>query len=739
MTMNRRAFLHATVAGGGMMLGLYTEPEALAGQFGRPPALKPDTFIKIAPDGIVTIVAHNPEIGQGVKTMMPMLIAEELDVEWKSVRVEQSGVDSAKFGFQFAGGSFGTPMNWDPLRRIGAAGRQMLIAAAAQTWNVPETDCHTEAGRVHHTASKRSLGYGELAAKAAKLPAPDIAKVKFKNPKDYKIIGHTARGVDVPAIVKGKPIFGIDVDLPGMLYASYHKCPVPGGKLVSANIDALKGMPGIKHVFVLEGIAPTGGGVLGGTPGVDPGVAIVASNWWAAQQARRKLKVVWDEGKWAEQNSEALARKAQELSAQPPQKTLKTVGDVSAALQSASKTVEGAYSYPFIAHATLEPQNCTAHFKEGKLEIWSTSQLPAFGRTTVAQALGIPETSITMHMLRAGGGFGRRLLNDYLVEAALIAKRINAPVKLVWSREDDMAHDFYRPGGFHNLKGGVDADGKIVAWQNHFVTYGENGKPADSADLSPGEFPSGFVPNFALHTSLMPLGIHTGPLRAPGSNALAFVMQSFIDELAYAAGKDPLQFRLTLLDQAPPKSGPGGGSPFGAPMDADRMKGVVQLVAEKSGWGKRDLPKGTALGVAFHYSHQGYFAEVAQVSVDAAKQVKLHRIWVAADIGSQIINPGAAVNMVQGSVVDGLGQLMAQEITIENGRIKQTNFHQHPMARMSHIPPIEVHFLKTNNPPTGLGEPALPPILPAVCNAIFAACGDRVRALPLAKSGYSWS
>jgi len=449
--------------------------------------------------------------------------------------------------------------------------------------------------------------------------------------------------------------------------------------------------------------------------------------------------VKWDFGKWGAQDSDAKARKADELFEQPAGRTLRKEGDAEAALQREDvKVVQSRYAFPFIAHATMEPQNCTAHYKDGKMEIWSTSQFPAPGRTAVARLLGIPEAGVTLHMVRAGGGFGRRAYNDSMCEAAWISKTVGAPVKLLWSREDDVRHDYYRCGGFQYFKGAVDLSGKLVAWKNHFVAYGEGNAFVHDGGFNAGEFPAGYVENLLVQASTMPLGLKTGALRAPGSNSTAWVMQSFIDELAHAAGKDPAQFRLDLLKKSTSGPGAGPGGPRAMGLNAARMSDVMQLAMEKSGWGKRQLPSGTALGIAFHFSHSGYFAEVAEVAVSANKKVKVNKVWVAGDIGSQIINPSAAENQVQGAIVDGLSE-MIQEITLKEGRVVQSNYHQHPMLRMPQAPTVEVHFLKTNNPPTGLGEPALPPILPAVANAVFSATGERIRTLPMTKQGFSFA
>jgi len=747
---DRRQFLRVSaLAGGGVLLATYIEPVAnasarLAGAPKTAADFQPNAFIRITPDGSITIIAKNPEVGQGVKTMLPMIIADELDADWSKVKVEQAPLDTVKFQRQFAGGSTATPVNWMPMRKVGAAARAVLVTAAAQTWNVPESELTTSASTVIHQASNRKASYGELSAKAATITPPDMETVKLKDPKQFTLIGKGMPGVDNHRIVTGKPLFGIDVTMPGMRYAVFEKAPVFAAKVKSANLDEIKKEPGVKHAFVVDG-----GQQLQGLLG---GVAIVADTWWAAKSARAKLKVTWEEHPTSSQSSASFDAQAAELSKKTPMRSLRKDGDVDAAFNgnSGAKVVEARYFYPFISHAPLEPQNCTAHFKDGKLEIWSQSQLPEPGRALVMQTLGLKDTDITIHMVRGGGGFGRRLNNDYMVEAAWIAKEVGVPVKLLWTREDDMQHDFYRPAGYHYLKGAVDSSGKLVAWRNHFVSFGDPERMAapaqpntplpfaSSAGIGATEFPARFIPNFALDASVMALGVPTGALRAPGSNGIAFATQSFIDELAAAAGKDPLQFRLDILSNTPVSQDPG---PAGAPpgFEAARMSGVLELVRDKSGWGKTALPKGTGMGVAFHFSHRGYFAEVVQATIAKDGAVKVDKVWVAGDVGSQIINPLNAENQVQGAVLDGIGEALGQEITIENGQTTQSNFNAFPLLRLRQVPPVEVHFKITDNPPTGLGEPALPPVVPALCSAIYAVTGKRVRSLPLSKQDLKWA
>jgi isoquinoline 1-oxidoreductase subunit beta len=736
LLVDRRSFIKITaLAGGGMVVALNLDADLFAQ---GPPAgqMQANAFIKFMPDGKVRIINKNPEIGQGVKNMLPMIIADELDVDWNSVVVEQADADQAKYGSQLAAGSFSTPQNWTPLRQVGAAVRQTLLAAAAQKWSVPQTELTTASGKVVHAASKRTANYSEFAEDAAKMPVPALNAVPLKDPKDYKIIGKPTRGVDTANVVAGKPVFSIDFTLPGMLYAVYQKAPVFGAKVASANLDEIKNLPGVRHAFIVEG----------GTnlQEVLPGVAIVADSWYQANSARKQLKVTWADHPTSAQNSVGFQAKADELGKQAPMNTLRKDGDADAALKSAAKVVEAAYMYPFIPHMPLEPQNCAAQLKDGKLEVWAPSQIPAGGVTLGARAAGVQPTDVTLHLMKTGGGFGRRLTNDYVGEAAAIAKQVSpAPVKLLWTREDDMPHDFYRAAGYHYLKAGVDANGKLVAWKNHFVTFGErntqgNGpalRYASSANINGIVFPARFVQNFDFGDSVQPLGVPTGALRAPGTNGWSFVFQSFIDELAHAAGRDPLQFKLDLLTNEVYPMPERGGDGF----NAKRMYDVLKLVGEKSEWGKRKLPQGTGMGISFQFSHQGYFAEVAEVSVDSQKRIKVNKVWVAGDIGSQVINPLHAENLVQGGVIDGISHMM-QEITIDGGKVVQQNFNTVPMLRMAQAPPmIEVHWIKSNNSPTGLGEPSLPPILSAVGNAIFAASGTRVRSLPLSKHGFRWA
>jgi len=737
---SRRSFLrNSALGGGGLILGLHFAPGALAtvvAPASGPALFKPSVFITLSSQGEVTLVSKQPEIGQGIKTSLPMVLAEELGVNWQDVRIVQGDLNPA-YGSQSAGGSTSTPTNYQDFLRLGATARTLLTLAAAQTWGVPADECAAANSVVTHAKTQRRLAYGALAAKAATLPLPDAASIRLKSPKDYQLLGQRIGGVDNAAIVTGKPLFGVDIKLPGMLYAVYEKCPAFGGKVLSANTEAIKALPGVKDAFVIEGTANLNG--------LLPGVAIVAESTWAAFSARKQLKVQWDEGKAAAESWDGFAAQAQALARQPGAQVQRKDGDVAAALASAAKTVEAAYSYPFISHASMEPQNCTAWWKDGMLELWAPTQNPASGQNLVAGTLSIPKEKITLHITRSGGGFGRRLSSDFIVEAAAIAQRVAAPVKLTWSREDDLRHDHFRAGGFHFLRGGVDAQGRLTAWHDHFVTFANrvmrDGKsvlqPGSGANLSGDEFPGRWLAHCLIEQTPLECTVPMGPWRAPGSNVFAWVFHSFIDELAHAAGRDPLEFRLELLGERDLVPGTGERS---APYNVGRMRAVLKDVAAKAGWGKKKFPRGQGAGIAFHFSHRGYIAEVAEVTVSKAGVLKVDRVVVVSDIGSQIVNLSGAENQVEGSVIDGLSTLMYPELDIQRGRIVQGNFGEYPLLRMAEAPPrVEVHFLRSDQPVTGLGEPAFPPLAPAVCNAIFAATGKRVRQLPLSRADLSWS
>lgn len=733
--LGRRDFLRlSSLAGVGLVLGAYLRldgdvwaAEVRAGAEPVADGARLNAFVRIAPDGRAFIAAHTPEIGQGVRTSLPMLVAEELDVDWRAVTVEPVPLDEA-YGRQSAGGSRSVPNNFTPLRQAGAIARAMLVAAAAQTWSVPAAECRTEAGAVLHDASGRRAPYGELVALAATLPVPARDAVKLKDKKDYRIIGRRIGGVDNPALVTGRPLFGIDQTQPGLLHAVYVKCPVFGGKIVSADLDAVKKLPGVTDAFVIEGT--------GNLNGLMPGVAIVARSTWAAFQAREALKVTWDEGPNASASWSDYVARAMELAGKPGEQKPRDAGDVDAAFASAAKVVEASYVYPFIGHTNLEPQNCTAWFRDGTMEIWAPTQNPDAGRRMVADTLRIAPDKITVNITRIGGGFGRRLENDYVVEAAVIAARVSAPLKLTWTREQDMRHDCYRPGGVHHFRGALDAAGAPQAWHAHFVTFGNRpGRAGSGGGTSGNEFPALHLPAFRQELTVLECGVPMGWWRAPGSCTFAWVTQCFLDELAHAAGADPLRFALRLLD-APPPAGP---APRGA-MNAARMRVVVEDAAERAGWSGAALPKGRGRGLAFYYSHSGYFAIVAEVTVTPAGELTVDRVVVSGDVGSPIINPSGAENQVVGSIIDGLSAAWVQADDLQNGRVVQENFHDHPLLRMPAAPKrIEMRLIETDNPPTGLGEPALPPLAPAVCNAIFAATGKRIRELPIAKHDLSWS
>jgi isoquinoline 1-oxidoreductase subunit beta len=730
--LSRRNFIKITgLAGGGLVLALQLGPgtkSALA-QNGAATTFSANPYVQIRTDGTVVLFAKNPEVGQGVKTSLPMIVAEELDADWQRVQVEQSVIDAALYGPQVAGGSTSTPTNWDNLRRAGATARAMLVSAAAKEWGVPEAEITTSNSVVFHRASNRTASYGDLAAKAAALPVPDAASLKLKQRAEYRLLGTRVTGVDNEKIVTGQPLFGIDQRVPGMVYASYTKAPKIGARVVSANLDEIKRLRGVKDAFVVGqqgdpiAFGPAAAAVLSG-------VAIVADSTWNALQAKKQLKIVWDESQASNDSWSGATAEAKKLAAGPAGQTLGEGGDVEAAFKD-GKTVEAMYTYHYVSHADLEPQNCTAWFKGDSIEIWAPTQTPQAAVDGVAALLGLPKEKVTLHQLRGGGGFGRRLGNDSVCEVAAVSKQAGGiPVKVQWTREDDMAFDYYRPGGFHSLKAAVDKSGKLSAWQDHFITFTRDGKGTVSGgNIAPTEFPAQVVANNRMLQSMITSQMPTGPWRAPGSSAIAFAVQSFLHECAVAANRDYRDFLLDVMGE--PRQSIEGNP---RSLHTGRAANVIKAVTQKAGWG-REMPKGRALGLAFHYSHAGHFAEVADVSVEG-KKIKVHKIWVVADIGP-IVNLSGAENQCQGSVIDALSTAMGLAITFEGGKVAESNFDKYPIIRIDKAPDVEVEFLQSEYSPTGCGEPAFPPAAPAIANAIYAASGQRVRTLPFRTEGYT--
>lgn len=712
--MDRRSFLKVSMlASGALLVGVGHEGSLLAGD--KPGTTwVPNLYVRINLDGTVTIVSKNPEAGQGVKTAFPMVVAECLNVDWKKVTVEQAPLDD-RYGRQVVGGSRGTPDGWDDLRVAGTAASYLLMAAAASKWSVPVTECVAENGSIVHEASGRTERYENLLNIAATLPVPEVADLKLKShPSEFKLLGTFVPGVDNPKILTGKPLFGCDTRLEGMLYAVYEKCNIFGGKVRKANVEQIRSLPGVTHAFVVPGTD--------NLSGLLPGVAIVAESWWEAHSARKHLRVEWETSH--SDSSAGYDNRAEALSKEKG-KTLRSDGDVDRSLDSAKKVIEASYYYPFVSHTNMEPQNCTALYHEsGKLELWAPSQNPKSGRSLIAETMGIAQNRIHVNLTRIGGGFGRRLRNDFMVECAWIARETGRPVQLQWTREDDMRHDFYRPAAWHHFKAGIDSSGKMIAFDHHFITFGANGETVSGAGLSPGHYPAGLVQDFRLRQSIIETHVPTGPWRSPGHSAYCWAYQSFFDEVALAAGRDQLEFRLDLLSKS-------YGKP---PLDLKRTSGALKMAAEKAGWGQRVLEPNHGMGMAFHYDHGGFVSHVAEVVADGSN-IKVLKVWSGIDIGP-VINLSGATNQVEGAVVDALSTAQ-MEITFANGAAEQSNFSNQPLLRINQAPEIECHFIQSDNRPSGLGEPPIAAATPAITNAIFAATGKRIRQLPFSRSGVS--
>lgn len=711
INVSRRDFLRiGALAGGGLILGVrlpWLGGEASAAEAAAAGMFEPNAFLRIAPDGAVTVIVGHSEMGQGTFTSCAMLVAEELDADWKRVSVEAAPVDArynhSAFGMQMTGGSTSTWSEWDRMRKAGAAARRMLIAAAAGTWGVDATSCATEAGHVTHAGSGKKAAYGDLVESAAKQEPP--ADVIVKDPKDFKIIGKSIPRLDTPAKVNGTAQFGLDVTLPGMLVSLVARSPVFGGKVKKFDDAKARAIPGVKYVVQ-----------------IDRGVVVVADGFWSAKLGREALEVEWDEGALAtldtKTQGEEYARLATEKGA-----IARNDGNAAEALGKLTKKIEAVYDLPYLSHATMEPMNAVADVREDSCEVWTGTQFQTSDRAAAAEAAGLAPEKVKVHTTFLGGGFGRRAVPDcHMVrEAVQVSRAVKAPVKVMWTREDDLQGGYYRPRALHTVKAAIGESGNLEAWEHHIVCQsfmrgtpfeafmvkdGVDGTAVEGVQDSPYD-----IPHFHVAWNEAPGGVPTLWWRSVGHSHSAYVMETMMDELAHAAGKDPVAFRGELLAKKP------------------RVKNVLDLAAEKAGWGT-PLPEGRGRGIAIHESFKSIIAHVAEVSVSPAGVPRVHRFVTAIDCGP-VVNPDIVAAQMESGVIFGLSAALFDEITFEKGRVVQRNFHDYPMLRMHQSPVVEVHIVPSTDTMGGVGEPGVPPVAPALANALFAVTGERVRKLPV--------
>ena len=700
--LSRREFVAAGVAAGaGLVVGVYLPHE---GRIGKE-AFSPNAYLRITPDSKITIVVARSEMGQGVRTALPMILAEELEADWKQIEIEQAGA-SALYGDQTTGGSASVRTTWDPMRKAGAAAREMLISAAALTWGVTRSSCIAQSGNVLHAASNRRLSYGDLAGKAATLPIP--SDVTLKQAKDYKIVGQRLARVDTPAKVKGEAGFGIDFRMPGMKYAVLSRCPTIGGKVTSFDDKESKKNSGVSYVGKIS----------------DAAVAVVANSVWGAMEGRRVLNVSWDEGPNKDLNTAEVMDSLKQTAAKKGA-SLYAVGDVAKAK---GRRISAEYQLPFMAHAPMEPGNCTASYSATGCELWAPTQVPQDCRDSVAQAVGLDPDQVKVNVTLMGGGFGRRLEHDYAVEAALVSKAIGGPVKVIWTREDDMRFSTYRPASLHQLSAVLDSSGWPLAFTHRIIApsiSGQKGQPVPGGvdpDL-PDE--AAFVyglDNVSIESVIAETPVPLGWMRSVYALQAGFASESFIDELAAAAGKDPLEYRLHMLAKD------RDIQYFTTTWHTARMRGVLQLAAEKAGW-KNPLPAGRFRGIACFGCFSSYMAEVVEISMENDTP-RVHRVVAAVDCG-QVVNPSILEQQIPGGIVYALSNALRAKITIDKGRVVQGNFDDYAPLRMEEAPIVEVYAVPSTESPTGIGEPSVPPLAPALCNAIYTATKKRIRALPI--------
>jgi isoquinoline 1-oxidoreductase beta subunit len=730
--LDRRTFLKiGATAAGGLVVGVWPARASSDAVAGQPVAL--GAFVELDPDGRVVVFSPRPEVGSGVKTALAMLIAEELDVDWKVVQVRQPEQLDPKYLDQFTGGSAGISDSWEPLRKAGAAARALLVAAAAAEWQVAASECRTERGSVVHAASGRRLPYGALVVRASALPAPE--NPPLKSDAEFRIAERPTPTVDLAEIVTGRITYGLDVRLPGMLRAVVERSPVFGGKVARFDASRALAVPGVRKVVELPAhrfALKSGRPVM-----VADGVAVIATSTWAAMKGRKALRVEWDEGPHSAESSEALRARLQKLASDPPGKVLRNDGDVDAAFASAAKTVEAVYEVPFVEASPLEPVNCAALVRDGTCELWAPTQNPYNARSFAGTVLGMPEeswkTAIIVHMIRPGGGFGRRLDTDYAAEAAYLAAQVpGEPVSVMSTRRDELTHGLYRSNGYHRMRAALDGEGALIAWSHHLANvsryrYQHGESPPWDSEIYQDDFPAGHAPNFRVAYSETASPVPIGYFRSMAPGATNFPIECFLDEVARAAGKDPLAFRLALIGEGRvlPYSNYGGPQ-----LDTRRLKRVLELAAEKGEWGK-PAPKGRARGIAGGFVFGSYSAAVADVSLGRARAVRVDRLVSVVDCG-RVVNPAGARKQIEGAMNDAINLALKLEITFERGRVLQKNFTEYPVARMRDSPRgIEGYLVESEKPPTGLGEIPVPPAVSAIANAVSALTGKRVRKLPV--------
>ncbi len=724
---DRRTFLKTSTATGAvLMIGFHLPARANdpAEEQEKKPVNPFNAWVRVTPDNHVTLVLGKSEMGQGVMTALPMILAEELCVDFQQVKVEQAPTDPKIYDLG-TGGSGSVADSWLPLRQAGAAAREMLITAAAKKWEVSPDTCKAKNGFVVHGHPERSFRYGELVADAAQLPIPDVKKVPLKNADDFTLVGKDTHRIEGKAKANGTAKFGIDSRPAGLLYAVIARCPVFEGKLTSFDAEKAKAVPGVRNVFAIE-IKGRGASTTGG-------VAVVAENSWAAMQGRNALQIKWDEGAAAGESSEELRKQFLENAAKPSN-PIRNEGDSDAAIASAGKKVEAVYELPFAAHVCMEPMNCTVHIQEDRAEAWVPTQGPQWAQEVIAGAAKVPPEKVIVHTTLMGGGFGRRYQADFVMEAAEVAKVVKKPVMVLWTREDDMQHDFYRPASYHRLSGAVDAGGQLAAWKHFQTSTAIAAKWSEKGLNDPGlgEFGSGATipystPNIRIEYTHGHSSAPRAWWRSVEHSSSGFVIESFVDELAHSAGQDPLAFRLKLIG-SDRKIKQFEGEADSAPLDTARLKGVLKLAAEKAGWGSA-LPAGEGRGIAGFFSFNSYVAAVAEVSANS-KDIRVKRLVCAVDCG-RAVNPNGVRAQVESAAIYALTATAKDAITVEGGRVVQSNFNNYQMIRMKEAPLTEVHIVHSTEAPTGIGEPTVPVIAPAICNAIFAATGKRLRRLPI--------